>query len=197
MALSKTSRDGTRQIGGAHARAWWALEQFHVTSSVLFHFSHLTFLFVIHAHHESALEIRRHDLRSHVLLGNTTLRRRPCNGSWHPQPSMQTTRSSTRAPAFLFLPPRPGQIFCCVHKAKLTCVHMQHGKRWVWSKQWIVDVDVHDNWQIAWRFSASEVQNDHKKKACDDGGVRERDHSVYMWKLCLWALCNRPLPGCA
>ena len=65
--------------------------------------------------------------------------------------------------------------------AKLTCVLM-HGKRWVWSQQLIVDV--YDNWQIAWRcFSASEVQNDDKKKAWDNGGVRERDHSVYMWKL--------------
>ena len=52
--------------------------------------------------------------------------------------------------------------------------------------------------QIAWRcFSASEVQNDHKNKAWDNGGVRERDHSVYMWKLCLRSRCVRPLPGCA
>ena len=73
-ALSKTNRDGTRQIGGA--RAWWVVEQFRAASSVLFHFSKLTFLFVVHARN-------RHDLRSHVVVGNTTLRRRPCIGSWH------------------------------------------------------------------------------------------------------------------
>ena len=66
MALSKTNRDGTRPIGGA--RAWWVVEQFRAASSVLFHFSNLTFLFVVHAGN-------RHDLRSHVLVGNTTLRR--------------------------------------------------------------------------------------------------------------------------
>ena len=38
---------------------------------VLFHFSNLTFLFVVHARN-------RHDLRSHVPVGNTTLRWRPC-----------------------------------------------------------------------------------------------------------------------
>ena len=36
MALSKTSRDGTRHIGGA--RAWWVVEQFRAAKSVLFHF---------------------------------------------------------------------------------------------------------------------------------------------------------------
>ena len=66
MALSKTNRDGTRPIGGA--RAWWVVEQFRAASSVLFHFSNLTFLFVVHARN-------RHDLRSHVLVGNTTLRK--------------------------------------------------------------------------------------------------------------------------
>ena len=40
-------------------------------------------------------------------------------------------------------------------------------------------------------FSASEVQNDDKKKAWDNGGVRERDHSVYMWKLCSQTRCVR------
>ena len=30
-----------------------------------------------------------------------------------------------------------------------------------------------------------------KKKALDNGGVRERDHSVYMWKLCLRTRCVR------
>ena len=40
-------------------------------------------------------------------------------------------------------------------------------------------------------FSASEVQNDDKKKAWDNGGVRERDHAVYMWKLCLQTRCVR------
>ena len=152
MALSKTNRDGTRQIGGA--RAWWVVEQFRAASSLLLHFSNLTFLFVVHARN-------RHDLRSHVLVGNTTLRRRPCVGSRQVQPSMQTTR----APAFLFPLPMTWQTLCCVHTAKLTCVLvlMQHSKRWVWSKQLIVDV--YDNWQIAWRcFSASEVQNDHKKR---------------------------------
>ena len=84
MALSKTNRDGTRPIGGA--RAWWVVEQFRAASSVLFHFSNLAFLFVVHAQN-------RHDLRSHVLVGNTTLRRRPCIGSWHVQPAMQTTRA--------------------------------------------------------------------------------------------------------
>ena len=72
MALSKTNRDGTRQIGGA--RAWCAVEQFRAASSLLFHYSNLTFLFVVHARN-------RHDLRSHVLVGNTTLRRTPCIGS--------------------------------------------------------------------------------------------------------------------
>ena len=72
MALSKTSRDCTRLIGGA--RAWWVVEQFRAASSLLFHVSNLTFLFVVHARN-------RHDLRSHVLVGNTTLRRRPCIGS--------------------------------------------------------------------------------------------------------------------
>ena len=62
MALSKTNRDGTRPIGGA--RAWWVVEQFRAASSVLFHFSNLTFLFVVHARN-------RHDLRSHVLVGNS------------------------------------------------------------------------------------------------------------------------------
>ena len=42
----------------------------------LFHFSNLIFLFVVHARN-------RHDLTSHVLVGNTTLRRRPCIGSSH------------------------------------------------------------------------------------------------------------------
>ena len=74
LALSKTNRDGTRQIGGA--RAWWVVEQFRAASSVLFQLANLTFLFVVHARN-------RYDLRSHVLVGNTTLRRRPCIGSWH------------------------------------------------------------------------------------------------------------------
>ena len=78
-------------------------------SSVLFHFSNLTFLFVVHTRN-------RHDLRSHVLVGNTTLRRRPCIGSSHVQPSMQTTR----APAFLLPLPMTRQTLCCVHTAKLT-----------------------------------------------------------------------------
>ena len=41
MALSKTNRDGTRQIGGA--RAWWVVEQFRAASSLqVFHFSNLS-----------------------------------------------------------------------------------------------------------------------------------------------------------
>ena len=40
-------------------------------------------------------------------------------------------------------------------------------------------------------FGSPKVQNDHKKKALDNGGVRERDHSVYMWKLCLRTRCVR------
>ena len=30
--------------------------------------------------------------------------------------------------ASLFLPPRTGQTLWCVNTAKLTCIHMQHGK---------------------------------------------------------------------
>ena len=112
MALSKTNRDGTRPIGGA--RAWWVVAQFRVASSVLFHFSNLTFLFVVHARN-------RHDLRSHVLVGNTTLRRRPCIGSWHVQPSMQTTW----APAFLFPLPMTGQTLCCVHTYGEASAHLR------------------------------------------------------------------------
>ena len=37
----------------------------------------------------------RRDLSSHVFVGNTSLRRWPRIGSWHVQPSMQTTRSWT------------------------------------------------------------------------------------------------------
>ena len=48
----------------------WVVEQFRAASAVLFHFSFLTFLFVVRARN-------RHHLRIHVLVGNTTLRRRP------------------------------------------------------------------------------------------------------------------------
>ena len=48
----------------------WVVGQFRAASAVLFHFSNLTFLFVVRARN-------RHDLRIHVLVRNTTLRRRP------------------------------------------------------------------------------------------------------------------------
>ena len=79
----------------------------------------------------------RRDLTSHVFVGNNSLRRRPRGGSWHVQPLMQTTGSSTvwqghqpSCSCRRWLD-KPG--LCCVHTAKLSCVHMQHGKKWVWS----------------------------------------------------------------
>ena len=45
MALSKTNRDGTRQ-SEVHVTVV-VVEQFRAASSVLFHFSNLTFLFVV------------------------------------------------------------------------------------------------------------------------------------------------------
>ena len=43
-------------------------------------------------------------------------------------------------------------------------------------------------------FSASEVQNHHKKKAWDNGGVRERDHSVYNVETLLAIAMHSPPP---
>ena len=146
MALSKTNRDGTRQIGGA--RAWWVVEQFRAASSVQWSLSFF----------KLDISLRRPCSKSSWL-------ERSCSSREYHSPKEALHRFVTRLD-------RPCAA-CTWRSSPASTCNMARGEfdRSSWSSTSMI------NWQIAWRcFSASEVQNDDKRKACSTPMVSNFRH---------------------